>query len=203
MKNDIIEIKKVDDFFRDQVQQAIYNTHADLSPEVEYYLVHLLSEFSKTDAFFHEKENGSQEEKPLAISFLESFLKNPDKSFFLLKKTGDISLYTVGFFGESIMKKIIDIDYYMNIGHMAYVKISQLMSNKKNLSSLFHELGHNFPALVDVITEISHQSQSHSSSSLLHLLEKWKQTGSDRIKEILRSKGISTQYFLDSSRSKH
>ena len=70
-----------------------------------------------------------------------------------LKKLGDLSLYTAGFFGESINRKIIDIDYYIGMGGSAYMSLSAILQNQKTFAELYLELAELFPNLVDVLAE--------------------------------------------------
>jgi hypothetical protein len=55
---------------------------------------------------------------------------------------------------------------------------------------VFEELAAKFPALVDVLTEVSERAGLTSNADLLRLYEKWLKTGSRRSAELLASRGI-------------
>ena len=44
----------------------------------------------------------------------------PIVRFELLKKLGDRSLYISGFFADSLQRKVVDVDYYAEMGGVAY-----------------------------------------------------------------------------------
>ena len=56
----------------------------------------------------------------------------------LLKQLGDSSLYISGF-GDSLKRKVIDIDYYIGIGGSAYATLASY-SSEDILSRVFNEI---------------------------------------------------------------
>src|SRR5687768_7609624 len=87
------------------------------SQVAEYYLVDLMARFMVTS---------NLELNPLATLFLQSQSPNvadTDKVK-MLKKLGDTSLYISGFFGDSLNRKVVDLEYYRQMGSIAYRTLS-------------------------------------------------------------------------------
>ena len=67
----------------------------------------------------------------------------------LFRQLGDVSLYVAGFFQDSFAKKLVDIDYYIDMGGTAYHHVA-VRADRPPVQQMFHELAGRFGALVDV-----------------------------------------------------
>jgi hypothetical protein len=103
---------------------------------------------------------------------------------------GDVSLYTAGFFGDSLKRKIIDRDYYIQMGGTAYSTLSQLLSYQKTFSELYAELSLRFRPLVDVLSEVATTKELSTNQDLLKIYERWITTGDDHWETLLKKAGI-------------
>ncbi len=186
----IEEVPNLQLYFHELIQEAIGHQHLQADEHISFYLVNLLSHFTKTE-HIQRREDG--EETPLAILFCKAQEESPEERARLLKYLGDFSLLISGFFQDSLSRKIVDVDYYMNMGGSAYSQLSTLGVFKKQptlFNQLFSELSDRFVQWVDVISEVSEASRINSHQNLLRLYEKWIRTGSHRLKEILSEKGV-------------
>jgi hypothetical protein len=107
-----------------------------------------------------------------------------------LKAVGDSSLFISGFFSDSLNRRLVDIDYYIQLGVQAYGSLARC--GGETLSDVFDELAARFPVFVDVLGEISERTALTSNSDLLRLYEKWLRTRSRRSGDLLTSRGIVT-----------
>ncbi|MDP2600376.1 MAG: hypothetical protein Q8P84_06550 [Deltaproteobacteria bacterium] len=178
------------EFFKERVSQALVNQHVPASDFIEFYLANLLQEFKKTETFF-EKEGDRMSQKPLALILADAAGADLHTKIRCLKKLGDLSLYTAGFFGESINRKIIDIDYYIGMGGSAYMSLSAMLQNQKTFAELYLELAELFPDLVDVLAEVAATAESQTNENLLKLYERWLETGSEHLENLLKKAGIT------------
>ena len=102
----------------------------------------------------------------------------------LLKRLGDTSLYISGFFGDSLKKKIVDIDYYAQMGGVAYAALAD--EESANIySPVYKDFSRRFLEYVDVLTYISQQSFVQSDEDLLRLYDRYMATGSKLAEEQL------------------
>ncbi len=170
------------EFFRDKIREAVEHQKLQVSETTEFYLVNLLQDFMKSGDLL--------DEEPLALLYCRATQAQYNLKISLLRKLGDISLYTVGFFPESFSKQLVDSEYYIRMGETAYNNLSHLFSEKNILSLIFDDLSQHFPAYVDILAEVSEKSLSRKDSDLLRLYESWQTTGSSRSQKILAEKGI-------------
>lgn len=188
----IVNTESLPEFFKDAVCHAVESLNVKISLDVEYYVVNLLTSFSHAEKLFERGEEGKVIDKALASRLYEATLVSPSSKISILKKLGDVALYTSGFFADSFIKKIIGLDYYIQMGHSAYSSISQLVPPDpgKMLKDLFQELASNFTCLVDVISQVAESSSLNTNKDLLNLYERWLTTGSERARELLSQEGI-------------
>lgn len=180
------------EFFRERVSQAIANQQVAASSLTEFYLVNLLEEFRKSEKLFEQKGT-KMLEKPLALILAEAIQGDSQTKIRSLKRLGDISLYTAGFFAERIKRKLVDLDYYIRMGGGAYSNLSSILSHQKTFAELYSELSQLFPSLVDVLSEVAIKTHWKSNADLLKLYEHWLATGNEQLEKMLNEQGIQTQ----------
>lgn len=188
----VLKAESLPEFFKDRVTDATKNCSGSMSPEAEFYLVNLLTEYTRTANLYTVNERGEAIDRPLALQFFDAMNTGRTHKLPILKKMGDVSLYISGFFGDSLSRKLVDIDYYINMGHAAYASISNILeeSPPQNLKTLFSELAGNFIYFVDILTIIADSTSLNSPKDILRLYEKWLKTGSLHAKELLHQEGI-------------
>jgi hypothetical protein len=172
-------------FFQERVSQVMSRRGYATIEVAQYYLVDLMSRFIQT--------SNLPQKEPLAIMLLKSQSKElqDGEKISILKKLGDTSLYISGFFGDSLNKKIIDLDYYREIGAIAYRSLSHAIRDDQ-FQELYNELHDKFSQFVDVLSEISHDFNVDTNQNLVRLYEQYLQTGSPYAKTQLDEKGLPT-----------
>jgi hypothetical protein len=176
-------------YFHELVNDALKHQQIKADEHIAFYLVNLLSQFTKTEKFRTDEEGVPT---PLAVLFCKALRETPTTKAQLLKYLGDFSLFISGFFQESLNRKLVDLDYYVTMGEGAYHHLSSLtvFQKKQTFQQIFSELASRFVQWVDVITEVSETSQITTHRDLLRLYEKWLRTGSQRLHEMLTQQGI-------------
>lgn len=180
-----------DAFFFELIQGAIKRQRVSVLPETEFYLVKLLNRFIQSDSLFLRTSSGELKDQPLAFLYkeaLEAETSFDQKSLF--QNVGDISLYKVGFFHESLSKAAVPMDYYIGIGESAYLHAAKRCDEKAN-QTLFHDLSDKFDRCVSVLFEVSEKTTTtKTQQDLVRLYEMWARTGSERAARILKQAGI-------------
>lgn len=186
------------EFFQEKVNRAIHDLKVPVSPHAEYYLVNLLTSFTHSEKLFDRDEKGEIVDRALALRLFDAMMESPTKRIPILKKMGDVALYTSGFFGDSLCGKMVDIGYYIRMGYTAYSSVSQLITDQtgKTLKELFDELAGNFTGLVNVLSDVADSSNLKTDQDLLRLYEKWLATGSDRVHALLCKEGITPNALI-------
>lgn len=158
--------------------------------ETEFYLVNLMNQFMTTDALYSRNTEGKHKQESLALLVREAVeMPAPEAQRTLFRQVGDVSLYTAGFFQESLNRKVVDVEYYIDMGGHAY-REAALRHDEAALRKVFEELGHRFGTFVDVLADVSDQTMSKTERDLLRLYENWISTKSERAERLLNEAGI-------------
>ena len=103
-------------FFNEMVSDALESRKLETFPMAKNYLIDLLEFFVVSEnLFMNRAEEG--EPKTLAEMYLKAANAESSIKIGLLKKLGDMSLYVSGFFGDSLKRKVVDIQttYFMRV----------------------------------------------------------------------------------------
>jgi hypothetical protein len=183
-------VSQPQDYFRELVTEALSKQQIKTKPETEFYLVNLLNQFMKTESLYGQAEDGSFREQPLAFMIKEA-IEEPqaEQQAVKFRHIGDVSLYTAGFFQDSLNRKLVDVDYYIDVGHTAYKKVAY-RAEEAILRVIYEELASKFSAFVDVLAAVSDKTTPRTEKDLLRMYELWVRTGSDRAAKALQDAGI-------------
>ncbi len=195
-KSNLTLVTQPQDYFRELVTSALERQKVSAQPETEFYLVNLLNQFISSDRLYARDENGSFREEPLAIlvkEALETEERYAQRALF--RHVGDISLYTAGFFQESLQRKLVDVDYYIDMGGTAYQHVA-CRAEEDVLRDVYLELADKFGAFVDVFAEISDQTTPRTEKDILRLYDLWLRTKSERAAKALQEAGIALNETL-------
>ena len=179
-------------YFKEKVETAVEKRGIKTSPQAVNYLVDLLEHYMFTENLFEkDQDNGKHKKQTLAEMYLtaQQAEQPPEKRISLLKKLGDTSLYITGFFSDSLKRKIIDVDYYINMGGTAYGTLAATTNTDLN-ARVFEEFSEKFVDFMDVLTLISQESAQSSNKDLLRLYDRYMLTGSELAKEELQKQGL-------------
>jgi hypothetical protein len=193
---DLSVVAQPAEFFKQEITKALQNQKVAVDPDTEFYLVDLLSRFMITRNLYAADESGAMREEVLALLLGEA-MSAPDsvRRHRGLRRLGDVSLYTAGFFSDSLSRKIVDVDYYIGMGRNAYGSLAQSGFDSL-LRKVFIELSQRFDKFVDVLAEISDASSMKDAKNILRLYEVWLRTGSRRAEKNLKEAGIIPNLML-------
>jgi hypothetical protein len=168
------------EYFKELVDEALAHQRIAAQELTTYYVVQLLAGFLQRPA--------NESDEPLAFQLARALESGGVQQRTSLKQIGDVSLFISGFFSDSLRTKLVDVDYYVSIGGVAYGTLSRRETD--TLSPVFAELAENFVGFVDVLSEVSERSSCFSNSDLLRLYERWLKTGSVRSGQLLVQRGV-------------
>lgn len=172
----------------------------------EYYLVELLNRFVLASNLFDKTSSNElgKDRDPLAVLFLKAQTTGLEDTerIKILKKLGDTSLYISGFFGDSLNRKIIDLDYYREMGSIAYRSLSETIRDDQ-FQELYNELHAKFTGFVNVLTDISQETFVQTNQNLLRLYDIYVRTGSESAKKQLADKGLPTPLVVQNNSDKN
>jgi len=181
------------DYFSEVVENAMTKRNLRTYPAVQTYLVDLLEHYLDARNLHDEKTDGSGATAPttLAEMYLRANNAEISEKREILKRLGDKSLYISGFFGDSLERKIVDIEYYADMGGAAYDILAKV-SKEDTTAKVYQVFSKRFIEFVDVLSYISQQSFVKSDQSILRLYDRYLRTGSELAREKLIEMGVVT-----------
>jgi len=193
--NDRVQpVASLQEFFKDSVETALRKQGVAADDHTAFYLVNLLTLFTRVDS----RVDG---DKPLALMLADAAeAGDAHERNFVLQRIGDTSLFVAGFFSESFARKLVDVDYYIDIGGAAYGSLSASVRGTmrgRAFGEVFAELARKFRDFVDVLTEVRDAAKGSADTDVLRLYEVWLKTRSERAARLLRSRGIEPNQALD------
>ncbi len=178
------------EYFYELVNEALDKHHVKPQPETEFYLVNLLNQFITTDKLYTKDSEGNVRDEPLAIKLKEALEQDSHEvQRSLLRQIGDVSLYTAGYFQDSLSRKLVDVDYYIELGGRAYNQVSHMLEEQA-VRKMYHELAEKFSVFVDVLAEISEKTSPKSEKDILRIYDLWLRTKSEKAAKSLQDAGI-------------
>jgi hypothetical protein len=179
---DVKSSPSLSEFFREAVTKALKNQGLDTTELTEFYLVNLLSDYASTPI----------SEQTLALTMLEGLSAPPGTRAQKLREVGDTSLFVSGFFPDSLNHSLVDVDYYIGMGEVAYGHLARMVARPSGepFTRVFGELSTKFSQFVQVLGEVSSDSSLGSSVDVLRLYEKYVKTGSDTVLARLHKHGL-------------
>jgi len=172
--------------FKSLVDEAGEHLNVRPLPAVKDYLVDLLEFHVQTNNLFP-KQYGTLAELWLESQNAQNIRQQRER----LKALGDRALYISGFFSESLQRKIVDIDYYIQMGELAFGYLSELSRNESQ-GHIYRILSQKFSRWVEMIHFVALRSFPNSDAGVLRLYEQYLKTGSELARTQLVERGVVT-----------
>jgi len=189
---DLISVENLKAFFHRIVSETINKLDLKVSEYSEYYIVDLLTRFSKSELLFGGDEE-THRDQPLVLLFKKALEVDLSRRIRLLQTIGDKSLITAGCFAESLERKAVGVRYYIHMGENAYSHLSHILDahhKGEALKQTFEELSHKFSQFVDLLSEMSDKWVSKSNAGIMDLYSRWIKTQNPRLLNKLIDEGI-------------
>jgi hypothetical protein len=172
------------DWFHQRVRAAHHAAGTELTTDTELYLANLLA---------HRARNDGPDGGPTTLVELHAKAAQgtPSEQVRHWRELGDRSLYTVGYFEESLSRRLVGPSYYVDMGAAAYARVDDVFRRcfANAFDGLFLELAQKFEACTRVVKEVR-RSVDDQPDFLDRWYQEWLETGSDELAEKLRSHGL-------------
>ena len=189
----VLRVRNLQDYFRTSIDDVVERQQVDIDPHAAHYVVNMLTLFSRSDELYQD-EGDYYGLRPLALMLADAAdAKSPEHRNQLLQRIGDVALFVAGFFADSLARRAVDIDYYINMGGNAYGSLSEEVRGTfrgNAIAHVYHELAIKFQSLVDVLNEVADGPDGGAGSDLIRTFEVWRRTGSRRAERLLREQGV-------------
>ncbi len=189
----VVQVYDLRDYFRESIDAVIDNQGVDVDPHAAHYVVNLLTLFARSEDLY-EDHGEAYGLKPLALMMADAAAASSAvERTFSLQRIGDVALFVAGFFADGLAHKLVDLDYYINMGGTAYGSLSDEIrgtARGRALAHVYRELARKFQIVVDVLNEVRDIARCSSDIDLLRTYEVWLRTGSKRAARLLRKNGV-------------
>jgi hypothetical protein len=189
----LVSTESLPQYFRELLAGAMAHQKTALNQVTEFYLVDLLARFSDARELYTTRQDGSLDQEPLAFQLQRALEGTREERIAALRKLGDGSLYVAGFFGDSLQRRTVDLDYYIAMGGSAYgtlANMTRLGPASGAFVDLYEELCRKFTGIVDLFCEVSERVAVTTNKGVVRLYERWIKTGSERLTRLLAEQGV-------------
>lgn len=173
--------------WHDIIHEAEAACTITLKEELEAYLVFLLARYAnKPEIVKH----------IIANQFLESLNYGPHKKQLAMQELGDKCLIFSGLFPHLADKRMVKINYFINMGQSAYAAISTKSSD------LYGMLAGEFVSLMDILQSIRCYSKEIVDLLPFEAYDLWNESGSKRALKILQQHTKATPIVINAGKNK-
>lgn len=166
MQNKIILSTNLKGFFFDGLSELNKKSLCPIPESVIYYSSDVLDKFALSEDFF-EVSDGKVREKILGMKLLEATQFTREEQKRVYKEVGDMSLLVCGYFSESVNKKIVDTQYYSQLGRMAYSHLNNVIPSFLDIPSFYGMVATCFESLTTLMTIMATKDRNGIEGNLI------------------------------------
>src|SRR5262245_44631773 len=124
---DVKSARSLSEYFHDAVAGALRNQGVETTELRQFYIVRLLGSFGQ----------GSISSEAWAVKMCEGLSAQNGTRAQKLREIGDTSLFVSGFFPDSLNRSLIDVDYYIGMGEIAYGQLAHMPGPAEPFADVF------------------------------------------------------------------
>lgn len=158
------------DFFYQGLSQKNKVNPCPLPEEFIFYSSLTLEKYAFSENYF-EMSSGKVNQKILGMRYLESGQKSREEKISELKDIGDTVLVLLGFFSESVNKKIISREYYLSIARNAYSDLSKLNTQFYDIPNFYNLFSSSLQNTISLLEGMAQDFQFSDSDQYLLNIE--------------------------------
>src|SRR5262245_16329748 len=128
MGDEMVRRESAVEYFKELVDRALVHQGMQVQALTSYYVVQLLAGFLRRQ---------TTDDEAVAMRLARAFESDGRERRANLRCVADSSLFVSGFFSNSLRRSLVDIDYYIAVGGLAYRALSRVETD--TLSSVFGE----------------------------------------------------------------
>lgn len=176
------------------ISSAVQRHGFHVSPEVETYLVSVLTSYISAEKYFGIEQHALLPE--MGSEPLSQIFRQAQSHPYKLIALGDRCLFTLGLFYEAVQAKGSPcVTLYQDIGASSYARVGKYFQSygDDTLTPIFSELASGFDGIGFILGDIRLPSIDHKK--LMDLLFKYTLTHDPRYASLLQAKGIPVGSF--------
>jgi hypothetical protein len=162
----IITDANLQGFFFDGLNSLNRKSHCPVPESAIFYSSDVLDKFVLAQNFFDISE-GRVREKILGLKLLEATQLSREDQRRVYKEVADMSLLVCGYFSESTQNKMVDTQYYGQIGKMAYQQLNNLSPSFLDIPSFYTMFATCFESITMLMTMLASLNRGQSDGHLI------------------------------------
>jgi hypothetical protein len=163
--NNVILSSSLQGYFFEGLAELNKKSLCPVPDSVIFYSSDVLDKFSLSRNFFEVSE-GRVREKILGLKLLEATQLSREEQKRVYKEVGDMSLLVCGYFSESVNKKIIDLQYYAQLGRTAYSYLNNMTPSFLDIPSFYGIVATSFVPLTTLMSILASSSRGDEGNAL-------------------------------------
>jgi len=147
-------------YFFEQLQFLNKQSSQPLPTASIVYSSYVMDKFCHSADYFEIKD-GKAQEKVLGLKLLESSHLSKAQQETALRDVGDTALFLCGYFSDSLNKKLVAPQYYVDIGCMAYKRLDSFVPAMYEVPKFFEKLSDMFEQISLMMSLLKQQTDGH------------------------------------------
>lgn len=181
MEKKIILSASLQGFFFEGLLELNKKSLCPVPESLLYYSSDVLDKFALSQDFF-ETSDGKVRQKILGTKLLEATMLPREEQKRVYKEVADMSLVVCGYFSESVNRKIVDTNYYAQLGKMAYGHLNHVIPSFLDIPCFYQMVSTSFESMTMLLSLLAQKSRGEDN----HLL----------FRKILKNEAVSEKEML-------
>lgn len=162
----IILANNLQGFFFEDLNDLNKKSLCPVPESIIYYSSEVLDKFSLSQDFFDFSE-GKVREKILGTKLLEASQMSRDDQRKIYKEVADMSLLVCGYYAESVNKKIVDTQYYAQLGKMAYGHLNSCAPSFLDIPRFYSMIATCFESMTTLLSLLASKNRTGVEQALI------------------------------------
>lgn len=163
----IITAANLQGFFFEGLNELNKKSLCPIPESIIFYSSEVLDKFALTQDFFEVSEEGKLRQKILGMKLLEAMQMSREDQKRTYKEVADMSLLVCGYFAESVNKKIVDTQYYAQLGKMAYGHLNNVSPSFLDIPSFYGMVSTCFESMTTLMANFASKNRYGSDHELI------------------------------------
>ncbi len=163
--------QSVQGYFFEELAKINNKFTKPVSSKIVYYLSFILENYVSSKNYF-EKKQGKVKEKILGIRLLESASMSISKQKRILREIGDLSLFVCGYFSESLINKLVNVNYYREVGKISYMRLNKIIPYAYEESRFYEKLAIDIESAITILNIASKNIDYEDTSIIIPDIDK-------------------------------
>lgn len=153
-------------FFFEDLNDLNKKSLCPVPESIIYYSSEVLDKFALSQDFF-EFSDGRVREKILGTKLLAASQMSREEQKKIYKEVADMSLLVCGYFSESVNKKIVDTQYYAQLGKMAYGHLNSCSPGFLDIPSFYAMIATCFESMTTLLALLANKNRTGEDNTLI------------------------------------